>query len=304
MVVLRGLGTFTAVLVGLVLSPYLLIPWYRFPDPVPFHGSQWYNPYANTGAIWQKVNLHAHSQAWGSLTNGHDPVEHVRDTYAAMGYTGIGISNYHQVASTSLSGVLPVYEHGFNAAKSHLLVVGDEEVSWFDYPLTQSVHHQQYVIDRVRARGALVVLNHPRIRGARGTDQLAALTGYDMLEVLNHFGVAEAEWDAALSAGRPVWALGSDDTHNVADPGQTGVMWTSVASGSASPESLLVALRAGRSIAVRGSRDSHGMANGELESLAIVGDTLRVSFSGEVRELRFIADGGRPVAVRRGPSGT
>jgi hypothetical protein len=81
-------------------------------------------------------------------------------------------------------------------------------------------------------------------------------------------------------------------------------MWTSVASGSASPESLLVALRAGRSIAVRGSRDSHGMTNGELESLAIVGDTLRVSFSSEVRELRFIADGGRQVAVRRGRSGT
>jgi hypothetical protein len=35
------------------------------------------------------------------------------------------------------------------------------------------------------------------------------LTGYDALEVASKYGVWEDYWDAALSAGRPVWGVAS-----------------------------------------------------------------------------------------------
>ena len=61
-----------AALVLLVL-PYVWAPLYHFPDPAPFSGSDWLNPYAGVTAGWKRANLHAHGRAWSGLTNGAQP---------------------------------------------------------------------------------------------------------------------------------------------------------------------------------------------------------------------------------------
>ena len=94
-----------------------------------------------------------------------------------------------------------------------------------------------------------------------------------------------------------MWALGSDDSHNVEDDTQTGVMWTSVATSSACPESLTVALRQGRHVAIRGER---GVADVQLRSVDVDQRGVTVRFAGSVTEIRFIGDHGRVLATVSG----
>jgi len=66
----RTLGRACLVVMGLALVPYAWGPVYRFPEPVPFSGTQLWNPYKTLGGRWQRANLHAHGHAWGGVTSG------------------------------------------------------------------------------------------------------------------------------------------------------------------------------------------------------------------------------------------
>jgi len=297
--ILSWAGRASLFVVVVALLPALVAPHYRFPDPAPFSGHQWHNPYAGLDApAWHTINLHAHSAAWGGVTNGTGTPDEVRGAYRRLGYDGAAVSNYHQLTADPSPGALSVYEHGINVRKAHVLVVGAHEVRWLDFPLVQTVHHQQRVLDHLRGAGALLAIPHPGIRGARDTEALRALTGYQLLEVTSTYGIWEEEWDAALGAGRLVWALGSDDAHNVRDVTQVGESWTSVASGSAAPESLLAALAAGRHLAVSGH---HGRTSLRVRSVVMRDGVLRVEVDGPVTELAFVGPGGR--VRHRVPSG-
>ena len=142
------------------------------------------------------------------------------------------------------------YEHGFNIGKSHQLAIGAHAVEWFDLPLWQSLSHQQYVIDRVKRKADLVALNHPNARNAYGGDAARALTGFDLIEVVNGPFTDRDAWDAALSAGRAVWSVGNDDTHDLEDPRRTAVAWTMIDAPSPGVDDVVEALRDGRSYAV------------------------------------------------------
>jgi hypothetical protein len=278
------------------LLPYLACPVYRFPGPRPFSGAQLYNPYASGGTdggfVWRKANLHAHGRVWGGVTDGRQPDSVIVAHYRAMGYDVADVSNY-QYIDPALAGdraIIPTYEHGYNLLKAHFLVLGARRVDWFDFPLAQSKDEKQYVIDQLKSSGTLVVLAHPSLRNAETPDELQYLTHYDLLEVLNHFTVSDRQWDAALSSGHPVWAVGDDDTHNIEDAGQTGAMWTMVSSPVLDRDSVLSALRAGRTIAVAGSG---GVTDGRVRSVALRGDTLSVACDSAVKSISFVGQGGR-----------
>lgn len=275
---------------ALVVAPYLAAPVYRFAAPSPFAGTDWYNPYREWTGPGLRTNLHAHSAAWGGLTHGHDAPDAVRAAYARRGYDVASLSNYHAIESEGGGPVtVPTYEHGINVFKSHRLAIGASRVDWFDLPLGQTAHHKQYVIDRLHADAELVAIVHPALRGGHSPADLAALTGYELLEVLNHFGRATGHWDAALSAGHPVWAIGNDDTHDVTDAGQTGVMWTQVGAQTRDRAGVIDALRAGRHVAVAAPR---GMADAVLEQVRVDGDSLHVRVAGPVYRILAIGDGG------------
>src|SRR6185295_14680352 len=87
-----------AVLV-LALLPYAWAPIYRFPDPPPFSGAGWWNPYAQLGGTWQRANLHAHGRAWFGLTNGQQPDIEVVQQYRDLGYSVPGVSDYEKIAA-------------------------------------------------------------------------------------------------------------------------------------------------------------------------------------------------------------
>jgi hypothetical protein len=286
-----------ALVIGL-LALYSAVPHYTFSLPTRFAGAQWYNPYAATVSgtagepvRWWRVNLHAHSRAWGGLTNGVESPEQVVQRYRALGTDVVGISNYQSLDAARLPGVFPVYEHGWNVHKAHHLVLGASQVEWLDLPFGGGTDAQQYLIDRLHGEGALVALVHPALRGARSPEALQQLGGYELLEVLNHFlPPADSLWDAVLSAGHPVWLIAGDDSHDSRKAGETGANYTRVLSADTSVAATLTALARGAAVGVR---VTDTMPAPRLVALEVRHDSLRLRLAGAVREVRLVTDSGR-----------
>lgn len=279
-------------IVVLVLLPYAWAPVYRFPDPVPFAGPHILNPYADLHGTWQRANLHAHGWAWLGITNGKQSDDAVVRLYRELGYTVPGVSDYQRIAAHHGVDTLPLYEHGYNIGKNHQLAVGAHAVEWFDLPLWQTRSNQQYVIDRIRSKADLVSLNHPSSRDAYEVETVKALTGYSLIEVANGPFTAEDIWDAALSAGRAVWAVANDDTHDLNDPRRTAVGWNMIDAPSASTGDIVDALRAGRSYAVlrTGALGASGITT--LSAVRVEHGTLSVEISGAPSTITFIGRDG------------
>ena len=296
--VARAVGALLLVPVAVVAWEYAWTPVYHFPPPRPFAGARWYNPYeAPLGAVWRAANFHAHSAAWGSLTNGHQSAAEVRAAYRRLGADVAQLSNYHLIDSTGAdSTFIPTYEYGYSITKTHRLALGARGVNWLDFPLGQSRDEMQLILDRLRATAALTVINHPVMRHGHTATDLAALGNYDLIEAVSSYGDSPAEWDAALSSGHAVWALGSDDNHDVTRADLLGRCWTMVLTTSTLADAVLQALKAGRQVAVRGAALT---SDNGIRGVAMLGDTLTVTLERVARHIRFIGDGGRELAEVR-----
>lgn len=281
------------VLAVVVVLPYACGPLYRFPAPAPFVGSRLLNPYTNLGASWQRANLHAHGRAWSGLTNGRrQSDEQIVRAYHSFGYSVAGVSDYHHIAALEGVQTLPIYEHGYNLGKRHQLAIGAREVSWFDFPLGQTLSQQQFVIDRVAATADLVAIAHPSSRDGYTPGDLAQLTRYHLIEVVNGPFLFEEAWDAALSAGRAVWALGNDDTHDLADPKRTAMAWTMINAASPSLPDIVEALGAGRAYAVSRTNEIASTIDTSLGSVTVDDGTLEVTTVGERSTFTFVGQNG------------
>jgi hypothetical protein len=217
----RALKGILALAAACVVVLYAWTPIYSFPEATTFSGTRLWNPYAGFQGRWQRANFHAHGRAWVGLTNGEQSDADVAARYRNLGYSVPGVSDYQWIAAQHGIATLPIYEHGYNITKQHQLAIGADRVEWLDFPLWQSLSQQQFVIDRVKHKTALVALAHPATRDAYTVDDVRQLAGYDLIEIVNGpFAVLDI-WDAALSAGRPVWALANDDTHDLLDVRRT-----------------------------------------------------------------------------------
>jgi len=275
-----------------IALPYGCAPLYRFPDPVPFAGSAFLNPYSNLRGTWQRANLHAHSRQWWGLTNGNQSADEVVRTYRAMGYSVAGVSDYHRIAALEGVPTIPLYEHGYNVMKRHQLAIGARRVDWFDFPLWQTLSNRQMVIDRVGRTADLVALNHPPSRDGYSTDDLRWLRGYQLLEIVNGPHRSEDSWDAALSSGHAVWALANDDTHDLADPARTAMAWNMIDAASPSTRDVVDALRAGRTYAVSRTSETTSGVQTVIAGIEFSDGTLLVTCAGEPSTFNFVGQDG------------
>jgi hypothetical protein len=244
-----------ALLLALAALAYLELAWapfYEFPAPQPFRGERWYNPYAGYRGGGLLANFHAHSEAWGGLTFGNTPRHELFAMYEKRGYDVIGISDYMSLSPPEGNdGEIYVssYEHGYTPGRHHHTVIGAEHVTWFDYPLGASTRQKQHVIDQLRASAPFIVVNHPTKAESFSIADLEQLTGYDAVEVATKYGVWDDFWDAALSAGRPVWGMAADDGHAQTETGggsHLGVGAVVIHTEERTRDAVLRALRDGR----------------------------------------------------------
>src|SRR5215831_6327819 len=91
------LPLFTVVIVAAVWQ-YLFCPQLIFTKLTSFSGNKWYNPYAGLSCgNWVKCNFHAHTKAWGGITNGNAIAKDVWRVYNDMGYAVHCISDYQTI---------------------------------------------------------------------------------------------------------------------------------------------------------------------------------------------------------------
>ena len=255
--------------------------------PQPFAGPALWNPYAHLTGVWQKANLHAHGHAWGGVTNGKQTDEDVVHAYKAHGYSVAGVSNYASIAAFNGVDTMPLYEHGFNVPKGHQLAIGARSVVWLDFPLWQSLDQKQFIIDRVGAAAELVSINHPNT--AYADDDMRNLTGYQLMEIVNGPFPVEDLWDAALSSGHVVWALGNDDAHDVTNLRRTFIAWNMIDAVSPASGDIIGALRHGRTYAVSLVGDE---ADAALKSVEVVDATMTVASTGVPATYLFVGQDG------------
>lgn len=289
---------FAALALALAALAYFELAWpprYEFPPPTPFKGDRWYNPYAGYRGGGLLANFHAHSEVWGGLTFGDTPRHELYALYKDRGYDVIGISDYMSIAPPQSAGdiYLSAYEHGYTPGRHHQTVIGASRVSWFDYPLGGSVDQKQDVLDRLRPQAQFLVVNHPTKADSYAIEDFAELTGYDAVEVASKYGVWEDFWDAALSAGRPIWGVASDDGHASVEEGvgsHIGIAYLEIHSVERTSLGVLAALHAGRFHAVYTRDGKPGVA---LELCELEGDQLHVRVGERADLIRFYGQNGR-----------
>lgn len=296
-------------LLSLVLLSLLPTEVFVLQEPDPFSGENWHNPYQDLDTnAWQKGNFHAHTSAWGGLSNGHGSPKEVYDTYIdSLGYDWAGISNYQAVdlRLDEMPKSIQAYEHGIGWQKHHQLLLGEANPNWFDFPLWQQRWQKQTVISNLQHENNLLVLAHPKLRGAYSLEDMQYLSGYDCMEVLNHIGRSREHWDAALSAGTPVYLLSSDDCHNHQDLNKIAQNITLFKTDHNDQSGIINALKSGHSFGVdvqitsldHSGRREQIKAVPYPKSVKVQGDTLTVRFSRVFAELSFIGQGGETMAT-------
>ena len=291
----RLLAVLALALGALAYFEFVWPPRYEFPPPTPFKGDRWYNPYAGYRGGGLLANFHAHSEVWGGLTFGDTPRHELYALYKDRGYDVVGISDYMTIAPPQASGdvYLSAYEHGYTPGRRHQTVIGASRVSWFDYPLGGSVDQKQDVLDRLRPDAQFLIVNHPTKADSYDISDFEKLTGYDAVEVASKYGVWEDYWDAALSAGRPVWGVASDDGHASVASGvgsHIGIGYLEIHSIERTALGVLAALHGGRFHSVYTRDGKPGVA---LELCELEGDQLHVRVGERADVIRFYGQHGQ-----------
>lgn len=279
---------------------------YEFPEPQPFHGNNWYNPYANLDSNhWKLGNFHAHCNVYCGLTDGTGSIEELYHTYFnRMNYDVLGVSNYQQVEAGA-DGIRKIrtYEHGYSPTKNHHIVIGTDKVSWMEYPLFQHRQHKQHVLTTLHNTdsNAVIAIAHPKRGDAYSLEDMRYLSHYNLVEAFNHLSTSKIHWDAALSAGKPVFLLANDDAHDHEDVFKCGRMATLFYAPELNEKQLVNALKAGQSIGVEIFTDydeSFAMHKQKvlhlekIEHLKIVDDTLQVKFNNSCDSIIFVGQNG------------
>jgi len=285
---------------------YILPAYYHFPPPMRFAGDKWYNPYQTADKNhWQLANFHMHSRAWGGLTDGAENKDHqVYDTYRKNGFGSVSISNYQSINKLYKDSAfyIPAYEHGYGIYKNHHLCLGAHKVIWYDLPYGQTIHHKQYIINRLRPTTEIISINHPSFFKGFKPEDFTKLTGYDFIETLNGFRNSVPHWDSALSAGRPALILANDDMHDINNVDEIGRRFTVINSPTNSRADIVASLKSGNAFGVYYQGEEGETLHQKnrqfallpvVESVSITGDSLTVKLDTSAFEVRFFGQGGQ-----------
>ncbi|HOY32817.1 MAG TPA: hypothetical protein PKW80_13145 [Bacteroidales bacterium] len=283
------------ILLIITTIPYYNTKIYRFSNPEPFSGEQFYNPYSDIGEKWVKANFHAHSQAFGGLTKGKNTPSELIERYKSLGYDIICISNYNKLADKTTEQQLffSTYEHGYNFNWSHQLVINAGSPSFFDFPFFQSKSHKQYIINKLKKDNTIIALAHPSFKHSYRPNDLKYLVNYDCMEAISPVARSVAEWDYALSNGHAVWIIGNDDAHDISD-GNNGVCWTMINTDSICEKDILKSLKKGACCATKGWL---GQEMNRITSLEVADNTYELVLEKNADSILLKSDRGKTVAT-------
>jgi hypothetical protein len=215
---------FCSILVYKLADQYIFSWHYVYAPPIPFQGDSIVNPYLGVkGNNVQVANFHAHTKN-GILNGKGSPID-LNDKYDSIGVDIHPVSQYHNIDTSGLakSGYIPVYEHGYNIGKTHQLVIGANRVVNKDFVFFQTLHNKQEILERLSYdSNNVVVLTHPSLNQGYTLTDLKYLHFYDHLEILSPYANSTSYWDTVLSAGKKIFVVANDDTHDVFNNNELG----------------------------------------------------------------------------------
>ena len=228
---------------------------------------------AQTQPRWWKGNTHTHTIS----SDGDSSPDTVVRWYKQHGYNFVVLSDHTYAdrgvmtpvgglnAVLALPGSFLVIEgvevtDRSEGAQVHLIGVGVRETVWAKGGATR-VEALQADARAIRAAGGIPHINHPNWVWSLTAQDLVAATEAKHFELMNgHSGVnnfggggapsTEEMWDTALSSGRVLYGLGTDDAHDFkgefrAEKQNPGRAWIMVRAPELTRDALLAALDRG-----------------------------------------------------------
>ena len=301
--------SFLVIVISLLLS-YVVIDQYIFGSKYYFYttssfaGDSLYNPYQDLNLRKSNIaNFHAHAK--NGILNGKGDPEDIRKQYKKISVDIAGVSQYNRLQKTIIDkdDSIFIYEHGFNFGKTHQLVIGAHNVVTKDYLFFQTIHNKQEILEKIASDTQNVIaLTHPDLGYGYNKDDIKYLHYYDLMEVLSPYANSIAYWDTALSNGRPIFAIGNDDAHNVFDRNELGRFVNIVFCDALVTNPIINALRKGQSAVVWLKQMTNetieqklkkiNYAKTILASVQTNQDTIRLKFGKTIDKLDVMVDNG------------
>ncbi len=270
---------------------------YDFPKPETFSGKNFYNPYENISGSAYKANLHCHSRGILEALKSTQKTANLEKEYAKRGYSVLTITNHNKITKVEASSkkflFIPSYEFGRGFTRNHILVLGAKRTSALQFPYTQTVNHKQTLIDELRDDGQLISIAHPARSGYELSD-MEKLSGFNCIEVSNFGNSSTAYWDILLSYGRAVWLTAGDDSHDVTSTRRTFRSWAWIFSDYLIRDSIISALRYGRSYAVSGE---NGNDKNKLVYCSVYDNLLDIKFENPADTIRLFGQNGKLLSL-------
>ena len=312
---LKSLAYLIGFLLVVFTLKYISSPVYNFEQSKPFSGDKIYNPYQDLNPEeWRRGNFQIQSKAWAGVTSGRgNSNEEIYEIYKNLGYDIIATSDYQRINyfHEDKPGFIPVYEHGYSIPKTHQVLIGSEKVLWKDYPIFQTIHNKQNIINKLRPDNQLIYLAHPKLRNGYTVEDMRLLANYDGIEVLNNYRTSTEHWDAALSAGNYVTLIGNDDAHDISNPDEIGHHCTLINSPDLNQKNLISNLRSGNAIGVKIWRPIGESMEAKIKRTKVLpvlkkaqlnGNVFEISTDSVIKEVRFIGQGGKIIKTSNEPT--
>jgi hypothetical protein len=223
-------------------------------------------------AEWFKGNTHTHT-----VNSGGDSTPYATaEWYRLHGYQFLFITDHDMATDTAALNTM------IDSNGQFLVLPGEEVTSEFKTPqgniyvhvnalgpqkIIESVRGTsvrdtlQKDIDAVREAGGLAQINHPNYMWQITEDDLVAVHGASLLEIMNmhplvnstgvgpEYPSVEDLWDKVLSRGVKMWGVASDDTHDLLPTseaeGLPGKGWIVVRSQHLTAQDISGAIKSG-----------------------------------------------------------
>lgn len=185
------------------------------------------SPYA--GVDWDatqrhRSNFHTHT----TLSDGHQPPEHVIDLYHELGYTVLALTDHDTLGPAATTW--PWSTFGRDAAELGMLAIEGNEISklhhtgsYFNSFGEPDLVSDEQALREIGERGGLAVFFHPGRYKDKTIEWYADLyrrhdhlVGFEIYNQTDRYPIDRARWDELLTVlmpDRPVWGFSNDDMH-------------------------------------------------------------------------------------------
>ena len=228
-----------------------------------------------SGTQWYKGNIHTHT----TESDGDEAPHKVVSWYRRHGYDFLVLSDHNHLT-------LLDYGSGRRRFRKPLMVPGEEisvRINGGETPIHINgvgisrvvepidagdlVATLQANVDAIVEAGGIASINHPNFRWAFDHRAISLVEGSSLLEVFNGHPAAnlfgapdkpsyEEIWDGVLSAGRVIFGVATDDSHNYHDfapwLSNPGRGWVMVQADELTQDAIVAGLASGRFYASTG----------------------------------------------------